>query len=73
MLILWGKGCDRMMMWDRLVLVYSDLINNFTINNNQQQHTVYTAMMSWYTSMIGRIPLGDMCTFVDTEVINYFI
>ena len=66
------QGCDRMLVWDRLALVYSDLTNNITIINNQQRYMVYRTMVQWCTTMIGHMPLTKMCKCVVIEAGELF-
>ena len=66
------QGCDRMLVWDRLALVYSDLTNNLTISNNQRRFTVYQTMYQWCTTMWGHRPLREMCKCVVMEVGELF-
>tara|TARA_B100000780_G_scaffold258364_1_gene208676 strand:+ start:749 stop:1483 length:735 start_codon:yes stop_codon:yes gene_type:complete len=66
------QGCDRMLVWDRLNNVYSDLANNATINNSQRRYIIYQAMMNWCTSMMGRKPLREICKCVIMEVGELF-
>ena len=66
------EGCDRMILWDRLSLVYSDLTNNVTISNNQRRYTVYQAMLLWSQNLMGRIALREICICVVREVGELF-
>ena len=66
------EGCDRMLVLDRLSILYSDLFNNATIDNNQRRYNIYQAMLGWFNVMMGRRPLREMCECVIMEVAEYF-
>jgi len=66
------EGCDRMILWDRLSLVYSDLTNNVMISNNQRRYMMYQAMLLCYQRLMGRIALRDICICVFREIGELF-
>jgi len=66
------ERCDRMILWDRLSLVYSDLTNNVMISNNQKRYMMYQAMLLYNQRLMGRIALRDICICVLREIGELF-
>ena len=66
------QGCDRMVVWDKLIMVYSDLTNNKTLTNKERRYTVNQVMLCWCNNMMGNTALRDMCECVAKEVGELF-
>ena len=66
------QGCDRMLVWDRLIMVYADLTNNATLTNKEQRYTVNQFMLCWCSNMMGNRALRDMYQCVVKEVGELF-
>ena len=66
------QGCDRMVVWDKLIMVYSDLTNNKTLTNKERRYTVNQVMLCWCNNMMENTALRDMCECVVKEVGELF-